>query len=297
MVHALLAVLAALAVIPGSESGGATRATAHAKVPRLDHVAVIVMENHEYGQVIGQRHARWITRQAHRFGLASRFYAISHPTLPNYLAVTGGSTFGTNSDCTTCHVNKPSIASELDQAGVSWRAYMEDMPKPCYKPTSVQDEHGRYAKHHNPFFYYDSIRAGPDCRKVVPYSRLRRDLSGNPPRFIWITPNLCHDMHDCSVAAGNRWLRRNVPDLVRGLGPKSAVFLTWDEGTSDRGCCRGAAHGGHVPTIVLGSAARQHAVTREHLDHYGLLRTVEEALRVPLLGHSAHARTLAALLR
>lgn len=264
----------------------------------LEHVAVVVMENKEYGQVIGNRHAPWITRQAHRFGLASRYYAITHPSLPNYLAITGGDTFGIEDDCSDCHVDEPSIASELDDAGVSWKAYMEDMPSPCYQSLSGQDAFGLYLKHHNPFFYYDSIRTFPDCQKVVPYSSLRQDLADTPPRFIWITPNVCHDMHDCSVRIGDRWLKDQLPFLIRKLGPRSAVFVTFDEGatTSERGCCNGAA-GGHIPMIVLGSAARRHTVTRQPLDHYALLRTIETALGVPLLGHSAEAGTLFRLLR
>jgi phosphatidylinositol-3-phosphatase len=310
--QALIALLAALSLLPagghpvsaGGVSSGPNRLAstspvsrgAGASVPALDHVAVVVMENREYRRVIGSRKARWITKHAHRFGLARRYFAISHPSLPNYLALTGGSTFGIHSDCMSCHVNAPSIASELDDAGISWKAYMEGMPRPCFKPTSRRDQTGLYAKRHNPFFYYDSIRRGPDCARVVPYSRLRVDLAARLPRFSWITPNVCHDMHDCSVATGNRWLKANVPPLIRALGPNSAVFLTWDEGVSDRGCC-GGARGGHVPMIVLGSAARHHAVIHKRLDHYALLGTIEMALRVPLLGHSAGARTLGSLLK
>ena len=267
--------------------------------PRLDHVAVVVMENHEYGQVVGSRGAPWLTAQAQDQGQAIDYHGVTHPSLPNYLALLGGSTFKVTTDCADCHVDATNLVDQLEQAGLSWRAYMDSMPRPCFMATSGRDETGLYAKRHNPFFYFDDIRTNPDrCKRVVPFSSLATDMAapGRLADFIWITPNLCHDMHDCPIGVGDRWLREEIPALTRALGPNSAVFITWDEGVTDDGVSAGKPGGGRIPLVALGSAVRPHSEERSTLDHYGLLRTIEETLGLPLMRQAAHAEDLSSLL-
>jgi len=258
-------------------------------------VAVIVMENHEYGQVIGSPDAPFINGLVKHSALAVDMYAATHPSLPNYLALTGGATFGITSDCTSCSVGATSIVDQLEAAHVSWKAYMEDLPHPCYTGAGA----GEYAKKHDPFLYYTRVvdNAGW-CANVVPLTELSAaEHSRKLPRFIWITPNLCHDMHDCSVSTGDRFLSSLVPTLLRSLGPHGLLFITWDEGTSDSGCCRLAA-GGHVATIVAGKGAKPGARLRVPTDHYSLLQTVEDLLGVRRLRGAACTctRSLAPLL-
>ena len=255
-------------------------------VPR--HVAVIVMENKEYGDVIGSAAAPFINGLARRYALARGMYAATHPSLPNYLALTGGSTFGINSDCTVCSVGATSIVDRLARAHVSWRAYMEDLPHPCFTGASAGD----YAKKHDPFVYYTRIvNNGVWCAHVVPLTELSADERGRAlPRFVWITPNLCHDMHDCSVATGDRFLSSLVPPLLRSLGARGVLFITWDEGASDSGCC-GLASGGHIATIVAGPGAKRGARLTTPTDHYSLLQTVEDLLGLRRLGGAACACT------
>jgi phosphatidylinositol-3-phosphatase len=249
------------------------------------HIAVILMENHEYGGIIGSPSAPFINRLARRYGLARGMYAVSHPSLPNYLALTGGSTFGRTSDCTTCTVGATSVADQLANAGISWRAYMEGLPGPCYTGASA----GEYAKKHDPFVYYTRlVRNRSTCANdVVPLAQLAIDeRAGMLPRFIWITPNLCHDMHDCGVATGDRFLARLVPPLLRALGHNGLLILTWDEGASDNGCCR-LASGGHIVTIVAGPGARRGARMNGPADHYSVLQTIEDLLGLPRLRGTA----------
>ena len=248
-------------------------------------IAVIVMESKGYGEVIGSRQAPFINGLARTFGLASGMYAISHPSLPNYLALTGGSTFGIGSDCTGCSVAKTGIVDQLSAAGISWKAYMEDMPQPCYTGARA----GRYAKKHDPFVYYREIVANPyRCSNVVPFSQLQTDIASRQlPSFVWITPNLCHDMHDCSVAGGDRFLGGIVPSLLQALGPRGVLFLTWDEGNADdAGCCR-LASGGHVASVVAGAGAKRGARLDTPVDHYSLLQTIEDLFGLPRLRGAA----------
>src|SRR5947209_3747164 len=137
------------------------------------HVIVVVMENEEATDVIGSSAAPFINRLARRYALATRYYAVSHPSLPNYLALTGGSTFGVTSDCTDCSVSAPNLVDQLQASHVTWKAYMEGLPRSCDTTAGA----GGYAKKHDPFMYYrDVVSDAGRCRRVVPYSQLGVDL-------------------------------------------------------------------------------------------------------------------------
>ena len=265
-------------------------------VPRLRRVVVVVLENKACADVIGSSEAPYLNRLARRYAFASRYYALTHPSLPNYLGLTGGSTFGVSSDCTDCPVRGRNLVDQLERAHVSWKAYMEGMPRPCFRGA----ESGLYVKRHDPFLYYVDVASSPSrCRRVVPLTQLSVDIARHAlPRFVWITPDLCHDMHSCPVGDGDRFLARLVPMLLHAVGPHGAVFLTWDEGDDRAGCCRDAA-GGNVATIVAGPAARPGSRPGLAYDHYSLLRTFEEALGLPRLRGAACpcTRSLSALLR
>jgi hypothetical protein len=246
------------------------------------HIAVVVMENTEYGDVIGSSSAPFLNRLARTYGLATRSYAITHPSLPNYLALTGGSMFGISSDCTGCSVPGAGLGGQLESRHISWKAYMEGLPHPCFTGAREDD----YAKKHDPFVYYrDLVRNRAACRKVVPLSALQKDeASRSLPTFIWITPDLCHDLHDCDLRTGDRFLDRLLSGgLLGSLGPNGLLFITWDEGTTDDGCCRQAG-GGHIATIAAGPGARRGERLSTPVDHYSLLQTIEDLLGLPRLG-------------
>jgi hypothetical protein len=246
------------------------------------------MENHEYGDIIGSSEAPYINALARSYALATGMYAITHPSLPNYLALTGGSTFGISSDCTDCTVGARGIVDQLESEHVSWRAYMEGLPRPCFTGASTDD----YAKKHDPFMYYTRVATNPAwCRNIVPFNRLAANERAKAlPRFVWITPDLCHDMHDCPVATGDRFLASLVPPLLTALGPHGLLVLTWDEGSSDNGCCR-LASGGHIVTILAGGLARRRARLSTPVDHYSVLQTIEDLLGLPRLRGAACACT------
>jgi phosphatidylinositol-3-phosphatase len=252
------------------------------------HVVVLVMENEEAGDVLGSPDAPYLNALARRYAVATNSYAIRHPSLPNYLALTSGSTHGITSDCTDCHVAGRNIVDQLEAARLTWKGYMEDLPRPCSSVASA----GQYAKKHNPFMYYDDVVRSPSrCRRVVGFGALARDLRrGTLPAFAFISPNLCHDMHDCDVATGDRFLSGVVPQLQRELGPHGFLVLTWDEGDSDAGCCADA-YGGRIATIVAGPDVRRGARSGRAVDHYGVLRTIENALGLPPLAGAAASRS------
>jgi phosphatidylinositol-3-phosphatase len=240
--------------------------------------AVIVMENTEFGNVIGNSDAPFLNSLARRYAIAEAYHGIRHPSLPNYLALTGGSTFGITSDCSSCSVDATSLVDQLEKAGISWKAYMESMPTPCFRGAVA----GRYVKRHDPFMYYRSIADDHNrCSRIVPGSQLQRDISSDSlPDFSWISPNLCDDVHDCPLQDGDRYLAKVVPPLLQALGSRGVLFITWDEGTTNDGCCK-LAHGGRVATIVVGDGAKAGTRSSVPYDHYSLLRTIEDAWKLP----------------
>jgi hypothetical protein len=249
--------------------------------PASSRVIVIVMENAEYGEVLGNPAAPYINALARGYGLATQSFAIGHPSLPNYLALTSGSTQGVSSDCTECQVSAVNIVDQLEGAGISWKAYLEDEPRACFQGAAA----GSYAKKHNPFIYYDDIaRSRGRCKRLVGFSQLTADLRrGRLPTYTWISPNLCDDGHDCGVAGSDRFLARAGPALLRELGPHGFLVLTWDEGSSERACCAGVARGGQIATILAGPDVRRGVRDSRPVDHYGVLGTIEEALGLPPL--------------
>jgi hypothetical protein len=252
-------------------------------------VIEIVMENAERDDVVGNRSAPYANALVARYALAARSYAITHPSLPNYLALVSGSTYGIESDCSECHVRARNLVDQLDAAGISWRAYLEDVPAPCFTGPGA----GGYAKKHNPFIYFDDVaHVRARCSRLVGFGALAADIRhARLPSFVWITPNLCDDGHDCGVHAADAFLERTVPLLLRELGPHGFLLVTWDEGTSDRGCCGGAARGGAVATILAGPEVRRGARLATPVDHYGVLGTIEEAFALTPLGAAADPRS------
>ena len=256
---------------------------AAAPVPNFSHIFTIVMENKEYGSVIGNSSAHYLNSLAQQYALATNYDGVSHPSLPNYLALTGGDTFGIHSDCTSCFVNQPSIVDQLEAAGKSWKAYMESMPTPCF----VGDAGSLYRQKHNPFIYFDTVRTNATrCGKIVPYRQFTADAQANTlPDYVWITPNMCNDMHDCSVSTGDSWLRSEVPKILASPAwqQNGALFITFDEGSSSTG------GGGHISTLVISPLGKPHFQSSVAYNHYSLLRTIAEAWGLPPLGKAANA--------
>lgn len=258
-------------------------------IPDFSHIFIIVMENHEASQIDGSRFAPYLNQLGQEYARAANYYAVSHPSLPNYLALTGGDTFGISTDCDQCYVNADNIASQIEKAGKTWKAYMESMPEPCDTVGA-----SNYVVRHDPFIYYDNIRTTPaSCKNVVPLTQLTKDLGANSlPDFVWITPNVCNDMHDCGVIAGDSWLKTWVPKILASQAWKDngVLFITFDEGTTRKGCCSYAA-GGKVYTLVISPLVRPGFVSNNPYDHYSLVKTIETAWNLPLLGKAASEST------
>lgn len=239
------------------------------------------MENHDYSSIIGNTAAPYINSLANGNGLATNWSDISHPSLPNYLALISGSIWNNPQDTLPSQgtYNGTTLVDELAANGIGWKAYMEDLTTSC----DISDSGpGNYDVNHDPFVYFDSIRASQSqCNRVAPFSQLAGDLaSNNAPPFIWVTPNLIDDMHDGTVAQGDTWLHGQLPLIFNSSWYRSGgvVIITWDEGEG----------GENIATIVVSA---NHGVARRLSsagNHYGTLRAIEETYGVGLLGSSAN---------
>ena len=258
-------------------------------LPDFSHIFVIMMENRSYDDIMNGEDTPYITQLASQYGLATKYYAITHPSLPNYIATTSGDTQDITSDCTNCFVDAQNLVDSLEAGGKTWRAYMEDMPQPCF----VGDAYP-YMQKHNPFIYYDDIRTNPTrCADIVPLTRLSSDIATHAvPDFVWITPNMCHDMHDCTASSSDAWLKTIVPQITSSHAWKDngLLVITWDEGTDNSGCCQYAA-GGHIATLVISPLVPAGTRSAQPYDHYSLLRTITQAWGLREPGHAASAAT------
>lgn len=233
------------------------------------------MENHSFDRALT---GKYTSQLAKRYATATDYHAVGFPSLPNYLALTSGSTWGITDD-DYHRLPAGGLGAQLTDAGILWRAYMEGMTNGCY------DSPYPYAVRHNPFAYY-----GGTCpSQVVNFSHFAADMQGNVPKFVWITPGLCHDGHDCSTDIADQWLSRTVPQILATSAwqDNGLLLITWDEGDDDRN---------HVLTLAIHPNANSH-VSDLAYNHYSLLATIQDRLGVPRLGRAAFANPMTDLLR
>jgi phosphatidylinositol-3-phosphatase len=292
----IVAVVVALSVSTYGLAGATTSRAATTPPP---HIMLIVMENEGYSQIIGNTsQAPYINYLATKYRSATSWYGLQHSSLADYVALISGAT-GTYS--------LPTVVGELASAGITWKAYMEDMPSICYTGKGI----GNYSKLHNPFVYFKSIKNNPaQCGNVVPVatpltaSSSMFDSSNlnssNPPAFVWVTPNECDDMNSkCSplnnhIKQGDQWLSTAIP-LVQKTSwytqGNGVIIITWDAATiADTSSWNMTGSGGHVPTIVVSQTATGPFTAGGN--HYGTLRGIETAYTaygVGKLGASAIA--------
>lgn len=234
------------------------------------------MENRDYQEIIGSPQAPYINHLAQQCGLATNYTATTHPSLPNYIALTSGSSQGISDDGGP-YSHPLAVPSIFSLLGTNWTALDESMPSNC-DPNSG----GEYAAKHNPAVYYTNI-ASQCASQDVPLT--------TPPNlaasFTLITPNLCDDMHDCATSSGDTWLSQEVPQLLDSSQYRSgqtAIFITWDEGIGSNQ---------QVATLVLAPTVVPGARPSAAYNHYSLLRTTEEMLGLtPLLGGAASAASM-----
>jgi hypothetical protein len=257
-----------------------------ARFSGIDRIVVIVMENHAYGSIVDNSAAPYLNGLISRYGLATAYTAVAHPSEPNYVALFTGSTQGITDDAVHSYT-RPSLADQLEAHGRTWRVVAENVPGGCFTGAVAYggaDGAGWYARKHEPAIMSTRIAGDPvRCARITNMGHFT--LGG--AAFQLIIPNMCHDMHDCSVAAGDAFLKRLVVPITKSpLFAHTLLVITFDEGTTDAG------GGGRVATVVVGPMVRRGFQSAIPHNHYSLLRTIEDAWGLGCLAKSCAAGDL-----
>jgi acid phosphatase len=249
--------------------------------PEVTKLLVFVVENHSYSQM--RSGMPWVARLAEKYGYATRYRGVTHPSLPNYLAIAGGNTFGVDDDDPPADhpLSGASVFGKAIAAGSTAATYAEGMTSQCQLTNT-----GRYAVKHNPWAYFADERS--DCQDHDgPLSNLAGDIAdGDLPAVGLVIPDMCNDGHDCSLRTTNAWMRREVGAVIDGpdfADGQLAVVITADEDDY--------RHGNKVLTVVA-HPALDHAVVRTRLNHYGLSRSYADVGGFAPLRKAADARSL-----
>src|SRR4029077_13667129 len=242
-------------------------------VPCYDHIVTIMMENTPYSGIVGNSGAPYINSLLATGASSGNYFAVDHPSLPNYMAFSAGQSFSwAPSDCDAgpgCQTNAVNIADRVEGTGRTWKEYAESMGSPCQLSSS-----GPYYARHNPFVYFTQITGNATrCNShVVDFSNMAGDFgsASTTPNYVFITPNGCNDMHDCSTQTGDTWLSQNVPTILTSPAfttQKSLLIITWDEDDS--------SGNNQVAFIAVGSGVKTNYSSPVSYNHYSYLKTIE----------------------
>jgi len=308
IVLALLVMLVApLAVSAQAGSGDGNRSD----LKNFQHVFIIMMENTGYDSLIGNRNAPWINSAAATYGLATNYFGISHPSQPNYIAATSGSTNGVPDD-NDITISVPNIVDQLEANGKTWQAYMQSLSL-CVTKLDHACGNQLYERKHDPFVSYQDVQTSPArMANIVDLSQFSSDLaSNNVPDYVWISPDQCNDMHGragpssdpCNfgnvqglIATGDTFLSSTVGQIMNSSAwnGNSVIFITWDEsdftgsgpfGFGDTsGCCDANPGGGHVVTLTISHSDHSARTSSVAYNHYSMLATIEGGWKLGCLG-------------
>ena len=273
------------------------------KLKNFQHVFVIMMENTGYGSLINNPNAPWINMAAKTYGLATNYYGVTHPSQPNYIAATSGSTNGVPDD-NDITINVPNIVDQIEGSGRTWKAYMQSYSL-CVTPLDHACGNQLYERKHNPFITYKDVQSNPArVAKIVDFSKFSSDLAKNSvPDYSWISPDQCNDMHgrggggpsdSCDfsnvqglIATGDAFLSSTVGAIMnsRAWNGNSVIFIAWDEsdftnsgpfGFGDTsGCCDANPGGGHVVMLTISHSDHSARTSNVAYNHYSMLSTIE----------------------
>jgi phosphatidylinositol-3-phosphatase len=249
-------------------------------LPVPDHVMVVLFENEDAQYVLGSGEAPYLDSLARAGVTFTDAHGETHPSQPNYLALFSGSTQGVDDDSCPQSFDAPNLGSQLLDAGRTFVGYAEDLPS----AGSQECRAGDYARKHNPWVDFTNLPTSVN----QPYSAFPSDLA-DLPTVSFLVPNLCHDMHDCSISDGDRWARQELAGYATwAQDHNSMLVVTFDEDSgSDEN---------HIATFVVGAMVEP-GTSHQRIDHYSLLRTLEDMYELPALGHAAASQPITGIWR
>jgi acid phosphatase len=266
-------------VHPTPKTTQAARKKRRATARPPDHIVIVIFENKHRSNVIGSGQAPYLNSLAAKGASMTHSYGVTHPSQPNYLALFSGSTHGVRGNGCPQQLRKANnLGRQLRKSGRSFIGYAESLPKTGFRGCGS----GRYLRKHNPWVNFDTLPA----KTNRPFSDFPRDFR-KLPTVAFVSPNMCHDMHDCSIRTGDRWMKKHLHRYAR-WAPRhnSWLIVTFDENAG--GTVKS------IPTMIIGGNVRP-GVYAERLDHYSLLRTIEDVYGLPALGRAKAASPLSTI--
>jgi acid phosphatase len=247
-------------------------------VPQPDHVLVVIFENRRYSHVVGTGAAPYLSSLAKSGANFTDSHGVAHPSQPNYIALLSGSTQGVTDDACPQNLGaKPNLARQLIDAGRSFAGYSEGIPANGFAGCTSPDR--SYARKHNPWVDFSNVPASDN----LAYQQFPTDFSALPT-VSFLVPNMCNDMHDCSVSTGDTWASHALPAYVQWASThNSLLVVTFDEDDN--------TDANHIPTILVGPMVRP-GNTNQNIDHYNVLRTLEDMYGLAPLGAAASAQPI-----
>jgi hypothetical protein len=254
----------------------------------IERVLMIVLENRSYGSIVGSSSAPYLNSLIGRYGLATNYTGIAHPSQPNYLALFSGSTQGVVDDKVHTFGGR-NLADQLEARGKTWRVVAENVPPGCYTGathTGGADGSGTYVRKHEPAIQFTNIsRNAARCANIVDF----KHFSLTAANFQLIVPNLCHDMHDCTTIVGDAFLKKFVTAILAKADiAHTLLVITFDEGKD----ADHAGGGGHIATVLIGPMVRPGFKSSVAHDHFSLLRTIQNIWSLGCLNRSCAANDL-----
>ena len=260
----------AQAAVPAPGTVHATNAVS--SVPRPDHVVMLLMENHSETDIVGNPDAPYLNSLASTGASMTQSFAITHPSQPNYIALFSGSTAGITDDSCPHTLTAPNLGAELITAGLGFATYSEDLPSVGYQGCAA----GNYARKHNPASNFPSVPSSAN----QPLTAFPTDFT-TLPAVSYVVPNLQHDMHDGTVGQADSWVQSTLGSyLTWAKTHRSILVVTWDE--DDNGSAN------QIPTFIVGGGVARGQYP-EHITHYNVLRTLQDAYGLAPTGASATA--------
>jgi phosphatidylinositol-3-phosphatase len=253
--------------------------------PVVDHVVVVMLENHGFDQAIGSPAMPYLNSLASAHSLATNYFADTHPSIGNYFMLTAGQ-IETNDDLFAGTIAGDNIVRALLASGKTWKVYAQSLPSAGYLGNDVYP----YFKHHNPFAYLtDVVNSSTQPANIVPFTALQADVTnGTFPAFAFVVPDAEHDGHDCPVggsncpdsdilAAADAWLSSNIDPLIKSPAFANSVFVIVFDEAFDTDAAHG---GGHVPCILVGTHVKPGFQSMSLYQHENVLRLSLDLLRV-----------------
>ena len=260
---------------PGATPTSTPGPTASGRVTQYNHVFLVVEENHSFSEVVGNTAMPYFNSLISQYGLATQYFANTHPSIGNYFVLTTGQVVTNNETVEPTTFTGDNVVREIVAARKTWKSYAESLPSAGYLGGDVFP----YSQHHNPFVFLQDAIVPAQVNNIVPFTQFATDLGNNQvPNFSYIVPNQLDNGHDGTLAQADAWLQQHIAPLIASpiFQKDGLLIITFDE--SDFLDLQNG--GGHIATVVVSAQAKKGFKSKTFYQHESTLREILHALAI-----------------